>query len=310
MPLLDSHQADELSTLLAVYDAGSFVAAAARLQRHPTVLSKRLSALEARLGIRLLERSTRQLRFTDEGQRFVAQVRQGMELLAQAQQQASDAARELRGQLRLALPAGMGRRWLSGMVADFAQAHPQLVLEVDYAERFVDIVGERFDAAIRIGALPDSNLVATRLCDHLRLLCAAPSYLAEHGTPHSPQDLAAHRCLGFTGLRSYPQWQLWRGDEHCAVSVRSALVSNDNEALLVAAQQGLGIIAGGDWLLAPEVAAGRLVRVLPQWQMAADAGIYLVRPSSQWSSAASTAWRDWVLQHFAQGAPWRLQNNF
>ena len=191
------------------------------------------------------------------------------------------------------------------MVAGFAKAHPQVVLDVVYAERFVDIIGEHFDAAIRIGSLADSSLVATRLCDHRRLVCAAPSYLAEQGWPHTPQDLVQHRCLGFTGLRSYPQWQFSRGAESCLVSIRASMVSNDNEALLVAARQGLGIIAGGDWLLGPEVAAGHLQEVLPQWQLHADAGIYLVRPSSQWSSAASSAWRDWVIAHFAQGAPWR-----
>ena len=305
MPLLDSQHADELSALLAVFDAGSFVAAAAQLQRHPTVLSRRLSALEARLGIRLLERSTRQLRFTSEGQRFVAQVREAMALLDQAQRQASEAAAVVRGSLRLSLPASMGRRWLSPMVAGVAKAHPQVVMDVEYAERFVDIIGEHFDAAIRIGSLADSSLVATRLCDHRRLVCAAPSYLAEQGWPHTPQDLAQHRCLGFTGLRSYPHWQFSRGAESCLVSIRASMVSNDNEALLVAARQGLGIIAGGDWLLGPEVAAGHLQEVLPQWQLQADAGIYLVRPSSQWSSAASSAWRDWVIAHFAQGAPWR-----
>lgn len=305
MQLLDSQHADELSTLLAVFDAGSFAAAATRLQRHPTVLSKRLTALEARLGIRLLERSTRKLRFTSEGQHFVARVREALALLDQAQRQASEAAVVVRGSLRLSLPASMGRRWLSPMVAGFAKAHPQVVLEVEYAERFVDIIGERFDAAIRIGALADSSLVATRLCEHRRLVCASPSYLAENGGPQTPQDLAGHRCLGFTGLRSYPQWQFSRGGESCTVSIRASMVSNDNEALLVAARQGLGIIAGGDWLLAPEVAAGRLQEVLQDWQLQADAGIYLVRPSSQWSSAASSAWRDWVVAHFAQGAPWR-----
>lgn len=305
MPLLDSQHADELSTLLAVFDAGSFAAAAVRLQRHPTVLSKRLTALEARLGIRLLERSTRKLRFTSEGQHFVARVREALALLDQAQRQASEAALVVRGSLRLSLPASMGRRWLSPMVAGFAKAHPQVVLDVEYAERFVDIIGERFDAAIRIGSLADSSLVATRLCDHRRLVCAAPSYLAAQGSPHTPQDLAQHRCLGFTGLRSYPQWQFSCGGESCTVSIRASMVSNDNEALLVAARQGLGIIAGGDWLLGPEVAAGHLQEVLPQWQLQADAGIYLVRPSSQWSSAASSAWRDWVMAHFAQGAPWR-----
>lgn len=96
------------------------------------------------------------------------------------------------------------------MVAGFAMAHPEVVVEVEYAERFVDIVAEHFDAALRIGELEDSRLVATRLCEHRRILCAAPAYLQRHGTPQVPADLAAHNCLGFTGLRSYPEWRLTR----------------------------------------------------------------------------------------------------
>lgn len=151
MDAFDSRRADELATLLALHEQGSFAAAGRQLERHPTVLSKRLSALEARLGIRLVERSTRQLRFTDEGQRLVAKVREANRLIAEAEQEAAEGAAMVRGRLRLALPAAMGRRWLSGMLADFVLAYPQVTVEAEYADRFVDLIGEGFDAAIRIG---------------------------------------------------------------------------------------------------------------------------------------------------------------
>lgn len=306
MDLLDSQHADELATLLALHAEGSFAAAGRVLKKHPSVLSKRLGALESRLGVRLVERTTRQLRFTDDGVRLVEKVRHATLLIAEAEKEAAQGALEVRGRLRLSMPAAMGRRWLSPMVAGFALAHPQVAVEVEYAERFVDIVAERFDAAIRIGELADSRLVATRLCEHRRILCAAPAYLQRHGTPKVPADLAAHNCLGFTGLRSYPEWRLTRDGVTEAIQIKGTLVSNDNEALLAAARLGLGVMAAGDWLVSPDIAAGHLVPVLEPWGMNAHAGIYLVRPSAQFSTAAMVAFRQWMAAQFANGAPWRV----
>ncbi|MDH0133198.1 LysR family transcriptional regulator [Pseudomonas shirazica] len=306
MDAFDSRRADELATLLALHEQGSFAAAGRQLERHPTVLSKRLSALEVRLGIRLVERSTRQLRFTDEGERLVAKVREANRLIAEAEQEAAEGAATVRGRLRLALPAAMGRRWLSGMLADFVLAYPQVMVEAEYADRFVDLIGEGFDAAIRIGELADNRLVARKLCDHLRILCASPEYLARHGAPVQPEDLAGHDCLGFSGLRSFPEWRLMSGGQQVSVKVAGSLRSNDNEALLEAARRGVGILAGGDWLMGEDLAAGRLVRVLPQWQLDVAAGIYLVRPTARLNTAALVAFKAWLEARFEAGAPWRL----
>ncbi|AHD14290.1 LysR family transcriptional regulator [Pseudomonas sp. FGI182] len=306
MDAFDSRRADELATLLALHEQGSFAAAGRQLERHPTVLSKRLSALEVRLGIRLVERSTRQLRFTDEGERLVAKVREANRLIAEAEQEAAEGAATVRGRLRLALPAAMGRRWLSGMLADFVLAYPQVMVEAEYADRFVDLIGEGFDAAIRIGELADNRLVARKLCDHLRILCASPEYLARHGALGQPEDLAGHNCLSFSGLRSFPEWRLMSGGRQVSVKVAGSLRSNDNEALLEAARRGVGILAGGDWLMGEDLAAGRLVRVLPQWQLDVAAGIYLVRPTARLNTAALVAFKAWLEARFEAGAPWRL----
>jgi DNA-binding transcriptional LysR family regulator len=306
MDLFDSRQADELATLLALSEHGSFAAAGRMLQRHPSVLSKRLGAMELRLGIRLVERTTRQLRFTDEGARLVSRLRHAVDLIAQAEQDAAQGANQVRGRLRIALPAAMGRLWLGAMISEFALAYPEVSLEVEYAERFVDIVAEGFDAAIRIGELADNRLVARKLCDHRRILCAAPAYLQRRGEPNTPADLAAHNCLGFTGLQSYPEWKLTRDGGHQSIKVRSTMVSNDNEALLCAARMGLGILAGGEWLMTRDLAGGQLVRVLPDWQLDADAGVYLVRASARYNTAAMTAFKQWIEARFANGAPWQL----
>ena len=308
--MLDSQHADELATLLALADKGSFAAAGRALERHPSVLSKRMQALERRLGVRLVERTTRQLHFTSEGRLLVDKVRQATALIRDAEQEAAQGARDMRGRLRLSMPATMGRRWISPMLADFALAHPQVALEVEYSERIADVVGERFDAAIRIGHLPDSGLVATRLCDQHRILCASASYLACHEAPKTPADLARHNCLGYTGLRSFPEWTLVqpaaKGRARLAESVRvtGSMTSNDNEALLHAALKGVGIVSGSDWHLMPAVQAGALVRILPQWTLGDAGGIYLVRPSAQYSTAAMAALKQWLAQAFA-AVPWQ-----
>lgn len=305
MDPFDSRRADEIATLLALHEQGSFAAAGRQLQRHPSVLSRRLGALEQRLGIRLVERTTRQLRFTDEGERLVERLRLASRLIDEAEQEAAEGAAQVRGRLRLALPGAMGRRWLSAVVADFVLAHPQVTVEAEYADRFVDLVGEGFDAAIRIGELADNRLVASKLCDHRRILCAAPGYLAKHGIPQQPTDLSDHNCLGFSGLRSFPEWRLNREGQQSSVKVAGNLRSNDNEALLEAARRGVGILAGGDWLMVEDMQAGRLQRVLPGWQLDVAAGIYLVRPSARLNTAALQAFKAWLEGVFKDGAPWR-----
>lgn len=316
MDLLHSQHIDELDTLLALAETGSFASAGRLLERHPSVLSKRLTALERRLGIRLVERTTRRLHLTDEGARLVERVQQAMALLSNAQKEAAEGALQVRGRLRLSLPAALGRLWLSPLMAEFSAAYPQVLLDIEYTDRIVDLVGERIDAAIRIGELRDSRLLATRLCDSQRILGASPDYLARCGVPGSPAELAEHNCLGFTGLVSHPDWHLTplakppqadaepAGAATQTVRVRGSMVSNDNEALLTAALKGIGIVAGGDWFLAPHLQAGTLVRVLPQWQLGCGGGIYFIRPSAQFSSAAMAAFRSWLIQRFGS-ALWR-----
>ncbi|MDH1701812.1 LysR family transcriptional regulator [Comamonas terrigena] len=310
MEMPDSQHTDELATLLALSEQQSFAAAARVLERHPSVLSKRIQALERRLGVRLVERTTRRLRLTREGLQLVEKVRQAASWIRDAEREAAQGATEVRGRLRLALPATMGRRWISPMVAGFALAYPEVVLEVEYSERIVDVVGERFDAAIRIGNLPDSGLMATRLCDQYRILCASAAYLARCPAPASPADLARHNCLGYTGLLSFPEWTLVQAARQGAAPTRQSLRvtgsmrSNDNEALLHAALQGVGIVAGSDWHLLPAVQSGALVRVLPEWTLGEAGGIYLVRPSGQYQTAALAAFREWISERFA-AVPWR-----
>lgn len=304
--LLENRHSDEIAALLAVASEGSFVAAGRHLQRHPSIVSKRVAAMEGRLGVRLIERSTRQVRLTHAGAQLVERLCTALALISEAQQEASLEAVEVRGTLRLALPATMGRLWLAPMLPDFLRNHPHVSLVADFSDRFVDIIAEGFDAAIRIGELNDNRLIARKLSDHRRILCASPDYLARHGHPATPHELANHDCLRFTGFTTFPEWRLFNGARQERVAVKGALTSNDGESLLAAAREGLGILGAGEWLMSRDLAEGRLVRVLPEWQLDGQGGIYLVRPSAKFSPATTLAFKEWIERTFANGPPWAL----
>ncbi|MBZ9780373.1 LysR family transcriptional regulator [Pseudomonas sp. REP124] len=304
MDPFDSRNADELSAILALADHQTFSAAAKVLERHPSVLSKRISALEMRLGVRLVERTTRAVRFTDIGERFVENLRVAARMIEEAQSEALQDSSEIQGTLRLSLPSAMGRMWLSPMVAEFAKLHPHLYLELEYTDQFVDIVSKGYDLAIRIGDLPDSRLIARKLCDQTRILCASTEYLDNYGAPSHPHDLVNHHCLSYTGFNTYPDWRLVSQGSSVTVRPKGAIKSNDNEGLLIAAKHGLGIVAGSTWLMARAMRKGQLVRVLPDWTFNTDAGVYLVRPSSAYTSAKVDAFKRFIESKFEKRAPW------
>ncbi|MBI6669083.1 LysR family transcriptional regulator [Pseudomonas syringae] len=302
---LESHHSDEITALMAVASEGSFVGAGRRLQRDPSVISKRVAAMEARLGIRLIERSTRQLRMTQVGLQLVERLKLALTSVAEAQQEAKQGSIEVRGVLRLALPAAMGRLWLAPILPEFLQANPGLSIVADYSDRFVDIIAEGYDAAIRVGELGDNRLVAKKLWEHRRILCASPEYLKQYGEPRTPDDLTKHNCLRFSGLASFPEWRLFKKEVQQKVSVKGALTSNDGEALLAAARAGVGILGAGEWLMSRDREAGLLKRVLTDWHLDGDeGGVYIVSPSSRFVPASTQAFKDWIEGKFACGAPW------
>lgn len=304
LDVLSNQHGDEIAAFLAVAAQGSFVAAGRLLQRHPTIISKRLAAMEKRLGVRLVERSTRQVRITEAGLQLEQRLRAAVELMNDAQQQATLGASEIRGTLRLALPAAMGRLWLGPMLPEFLELHPQVSIVADYSEGLVDIIEQGFDAAIRIGELEDNRLIATKLSDHRRILCASPAYVQTHGMPATPQDLLQHNCLRFSGLASFPLWRLHRAQEVQAIGVKGNLTASDSESLLAAARADAGILGAGDWLMSRDIAAGTLIQVLPDWQLDTAGGVYLVRPSARFPTAAVVAFKQWIESRFAPAPPW------
>lgn len=301
---LDTGRMDELAALVAVAKTGSFVAAGRALERHATIVSKRIASLERRLGVRLIERTTRHVRLTEAGRQLASRLSHAGHLILEAEQEASAGAAALRGPLRVALPAAMGRILLAPLLPSFLQRYPALHVEVNYSDRYVDLVAEGYDAALRVGILSDSRLVAQRLGQHQRILCASPAYLERQGTPEEPAQLAAHNCLEFQGFASFPNWRLSNGHRCETVTARGSMRSNDNSALLEAARAGIGILGAGEWLVTRDIAAGTLVRVLPDWAFDVDGGIYLVRPSAQHAPARTDAFLKWMREQFRHHMPW------
>ena len=300
----DGHAAQH-AALLAIAREGSFVAAGAALRRHPTIVSKRIAALEGRLGVRLLERTTRRVRLTDAGEQLAERLRRATEAISEAEQEASAEGSQLRGRLRVAFPAAMGRQWLAAAMPDFARRYPGLDVEVDYAERHVDLVGEGFDLALRLGSFSDSRLVSRRLGKHRIVLGASAAYLSRQGVPERPADLITHSLLQYTGPVVTPEWRMKRDGVSETVVPYGSYSSNDIAALLEAARQGRGVVGFGEWAMARDFVAGTLVQLLPDWRFENDGGIHLLRPSVRYVPARTAAFVRWIGDLFEGGAPWQ-----
>lgn len=261
-------QIEDLRIYVAVIQTGNFTAAAEQLMLSKQYVSRRIAALEASLGARLLNRNTRKLSVTDSGQLFARHAQRILDDVQAAEQAVSGQRQALRGSFRLSVPMSFGISHLSPYIAEFLSLHPGLQFQVELADRHVDMVGEGFDMAIRIGTLPDSSLIARRLGEFRRVICASPAYLQGAGAPRTPDELREHRCLRY-GRESQTGWELFQGDSRQVVPVHGPMASNNGEMLRDAAVAGLGLILLPEFIVAPALARGELVTVLEAWQPAA-----------------------------------------
>lgn len=288
---------------LAVVETGSYAAGARALGRDPSVLSRRIAALEASLGIRLLERSTRRLATTEAGAAFYAKIRQAMRLIRDAEDEARTQATAPSGLLRLTLPTAFGRRWVAPMLPDFLKQYPAVQIEATYDDRYADLIAEEYDLALRIGQLADSGLVSRKLAPTRRVLCAAPAYLRDIAPLRHPDDLRRADCLTFTPMSTHPVWHFLHAGQPHAVRVAGRMASDDIDALIAAALAGCGVLMAADWLVAELLRDGRLVEVLPAWQVCGEDGVFLLRPSRPHTAAKVRAFGDWLAGRLAV-APW------
>ncbi|MFT4192076.1 MAG: LysR family transcriptional regulator [Comamonas sp.] len=266
----------QLETLVAVATRGSLTAAARAEGVAPAVIGRRLDALEARLGVKLLVRTTRRITLTPEGSAFVEDCQRLIAELDHAEAAVSAGSVQARGHLRITAPAGFGRQHVAPLLPRFRDLHPEVTLSLNLSDRVIDIAAEGYDCAVRVGDLPDSSLVSTRLADNRRLCVAAPAYLRQHGTPAQPADLARHQCLALSSESSQTRGWAFRA-EGGIVHVKPAgpLDCSDGQVLHAWCLQGLGIAWRSTWEVAADIAAGRLVSVLDD-HAAPPNGIYAV----------------------------------
>jgi DNA-binding transcriptional LysR family regulator len=296
---------EQIEAFAAVIEQGGIAAAARALRRDPSVISRRLDALEARLGVRLLARTTRRVSITEVGAAYLQRVQTILAELAAADVEAAEGAAKPRGRLRLALPASFAQRWIAPWVAEFISAYPDVQLELLHSDDFVDLVAEGFDAAVRIGDLPDSSLVVRRIAPFDVILCASPEYLARRGTPARPEDLGQHACLLFRKPRFWPDWRLRKGNHQVVQTVSGPIVTDEGEGLLVACLGGAGIMGAASWMIGKELAEGRLVRVLPDWRFDVEAAIQVVLPPGRLVPAKVRVFVDRLVQELTP-PPWTV----
>jgi DNA-binding transcriptional LysR family regulator len=283
---------------------GSFSAAARALNLSQTMVTKHVAALEERLGVKLLHRSTRRLTLTEGGRDYLTACERILAEIEEAEASASLDRIEPRGTLRLNVPLTFGFRHIAPALPEFNRLHPDVSFDLGLADRFVDLIEEGWDLAIRIGRLKDSSLVARRLAPCRTVVCAAPSYLKEHGTPRTLEDLARHNCLGYT-LPSAAGANRWTfGTEgEIVVPVQGNLRANNGDALLAAAVAGQGLIYQPTFIVRDSLREGALVQVLGAYATQ-EFGIHAVFPSGRQAPAKVRAFVDFLARRFAPEPEW------
>jgi DNA-binding transcriptional LysR family regulator len=283
-----------------VVEAGSISGAAERLKVAKSAVSRRLTELESRLGAQLLHRTTRRLNLTDSGRAFLEQAQRILADLDEAETAVSQAHGALKGRLRVALPLSFGLLHLAPLIEAFMTLHPEVVFDLDFNDRQIDLMQEGFDLAIRIANLPDSSFIARRLLPIRHLLCASPAYLAKHGTPTSAQHLQQHVCLAYSNQATPGLWQYRAPDGiNGSVLVPAKLKANNGDFLLQAALAGHGLILHPTFYLRDALASGALVALLTDhaWP---ELNAYAIYPPTRHLSSRVRALVDFLAERLGE----------
>ncbi len=259
---------EAMSILLEAVDAGSLSAAGRKLGIPLATVSRKVSDLETHLGTRLLNRSPRQLTLTDTGHSYIAMCRRVLEEVGEAERMAAGENTMAKGDLTLSAPIVFGRLHVLPIAMEFLAAYPEVNLRLLLTDRVVDLLEDDIDVAVRIGELPSSSLVATRIGTIRRVVCASPAYIARHGMPQSPAELRNHACVTFEGLASSKSWTFKTGKTDTTVAIRSRLIVNTAEAAIDAAYAGAGITRVLSYQVAKAAKSGLLSVVLQDFEPA------------------------------------------
>jgi DNA-binding transcriptional LysR family regulator len=271
-----------LAIFAAIVQAGSISRAAIQLDCGKSVVSRQLARLEADLGARLIQRSTRRLALTEIGEIVLQEARKIEQSLDNIEQLTAQHQQQVRGSLRISCSLA-GRRQVVPLIAEFTQLYPQVKIALQLEDHLVDLIAEQIDISIRVSPLADSSLVARKLADNPRILAAAPSYLERAGTPQTPLELSEHACLIYANAgRVFDEWTFLDGDGPYKVRINGAIQINDGSALVNAAVSGAGIVLMPVKLMDVELERGELVQILHDCQLPPGSPVYAVYPARDW----------------------------
>jgi DNA-binding transcriptional LysR family regulator len=299
----------QLESFVSVSTRGSLTAAAKAEGVAPAIMGRRLDALEERLGVKLLVRTTRRITLTHEGSAFLEDCQRLLADIANAEASVSAGGVKASGHLRITAPAGFGRRHVAPLVPKFRELHADVTISLNLSDRVVDLAGEGFDCAVRVGDLPDSSLVSVRMADNRRLCVATPDYLKRHGTPQSPNELVKFDCLTLSSDASQTRGWAFRvpraeGEEVIHLKPGGPLDCSDGQVLHDWCLDGRGIAWRSTWEVESEIASGRLKEVLAEFA-APPNGIYAVFPQRKHLPLRVRLWIDFLKHNFAQPDFWK-----
>jgi DNA-binding transcriptional LysR family regulator len=292
---------DDLEVFAKVVSNGSMSSAARELAISPAVVSKRLQKLEERLGTRLLNRTTRKISLTEAGEGYYNRITSVLAGLEEAEDYLSQRSTLARGALKISAPTSFGRMHLAPHLEKFLKANPDLTLNLDLSDDYVDIVSGGFDLAIRIGELTDSTLVARKLAPVRRILCAAPNYLKQAGIPKTLADLDTHALIA---PHNQGPWRLEGNSGIILYRPNSMLVTNSSEVVRETVISGMGIALRSTWDIGPELKKGQLKRVLPEYSSTKGLGIYAVYPTRQFLPMKVRYFIDYLAELFGPSPYW------
>jgi DNA-binding transcriptional LysR family regulator len=289
----------EMQSFAAVVDSGSFVKAADALAMSKAAVSRYVAELESRLGVRLLHRTTRRPSLTEEGQMFYARCKELLSELGEVEAEITSGNADASGLVRVSAPLTFGIRHLAPLWGEFRALHQKVTLDVTLADRVVDLVEEGYDLAIRIAALPNSTLVSRRLSTTRVVLCASPQYLAEHGTPKHPGELASHAIIGYSYWSTKDDWHFDGPQGKVSVRTQACIRTNNGDTCRAAALAHQGVILQPTFLIGDDLAASTLVELMPEFK-SIEIGIYAVYPTRKYVSPKVRVLIDFLADCFSQ----------
>ena len=300
---MNSKRLDSLPALVMfarIVQYGSLSGAAHNSGLSRSAVSKQLSALEEKLGIRLLQRSTRSVKLTEAGKQVLGEATRVQEALERVETLSEELQGQVRGHLKVSCSAGIGRVHLVPLVKQFRALYPEVHVQLLLEDRFVDLIDEQIDVAIRVGHLPDSSLIALRLGEMTWVVCASPDYLSKNGTPKTPTDLLQHDCLHYQNSQSaFNIWLFMGSNGEERISINGSLSINDSTALVQAAEEGQGIVFIDKSSLGDAFETGRLVQILQDYPLGIGYPVYALYPARRHLPAKTRKFVDFLTEHFS-----------